>query len=106
MRTNDKKKIRDDRDMNIMDENEKSFTRLSETGSRIPPRGRTTCSSSPTAGSSVEVMSRKIGCKYPSVMSYYTLSRYSNYYDYSDGTNHEDDFDDWEYIRENLHKGI
>ncbi len=44
--------------------------------------------------------------KYPSVMSYYTLSRYSDYYDYSDGTNHEDDFDDWKYIRENLHGGI
>jgi len=44
--------------------------------------------------------------KYPSVMSYWTLWANSNYYDYSDGTNHEDDFDDWGYIRENLHEGI
>ncbi len=44
--------------------------------------------------------------EYPSLMSYWTLWTRSNFYNYSDGTNHEDDFDDWGYIREKLHEGI
>ncbi len=44
--------------------------------------------------------------QYPSVMNYHTLWEYSDYYDYSDGTNSDVDHDDWGYIRDNLHEGI